>query len=104
MIGKSGAAARPNGVIMLVGTGPYVLCPTCHKQIHFVKTTAGKNMPCELNLKPGDSRVTLVTHDGRTVRRAGPSVTGYEPHWGYCERGSTRPDGLKKLTVKGGNR
>ncbi|NTV01490.1 MAG: hypothetical protein HGB04_01705 [Chlorobiaceae bacterium] len=74
---------RPNGVT-LKGDGPYTVCPVCGKQIHFIKTVAGKQMPCEIDLKAGDGRVTLVTHEGRTVRKAGADVAGYEPHWGYC--------------------
>jgi hypothetical protein len=74
---------RPNGVTLL-GPGPYVHCPACGKQIHFITTTAGKKMPCEMELRPGDGRMTLVTHDGRTIRKAGAEISGYEPHWGYC--------------------
>lgn len=70
--------------VRLIGQAPYVVCPTCGKQIHFIRTVAGKQMPCEMDLVRGDCRKTLVTHDGRTVRRAGSDTFGYEPHWGYC--------------------
>ena len=74
---------RPNGVV-LKGDGPYTVCPVCGQQIHFIKTVHGHQMPCEIELKTGDGRMTLVTHEGRTVRKAGAAVAGYEPHWGYC--------------------
>jgi hypothetical protein len=69
-----------------LGHGPHVLCPVCGKQIHFIKTTAGKQMPCQLELEYGDERKTLVTNSGRTVRKAGRDVIGYQPHWGFCKR------------------
>jgi hypothetical protein len=92
---------RPNGVVLL-GNGPFILCPICGKQIHFVKTVAGKQMPCELTIEVGNGSKTLVTHDGRTFRKASAEVTGYEPHWGYCDRGSMRPDGIRQTIIKGG--
>jgi hypothetical protein len=93
------ALTRPNGVILL-GPGPYVLCPECGKQIHFIKTIAGKQMPCEMDLKAGDGRITLVTHDGRTIRKADPEISGYEPHWGYCSGKKS----FGQLVCKGGAR
>jgi len=69
---------------MLTGSGPYSVCPQCHKQVHFVKTVRGKLMPCEMELRRGDGRMTLVTHAGVTVRKAGIEIVGWEPHWGYC--------------------
>jgi hypothetical protein len=74
---------RPNGVILL-GPPPFVVCPACGKQIHFITTVKGKQMPCEVTIEIGNGVKTLVTHDGRTVRKAGREVCGYEPHWGYC--------------------
>ena len=90
---------RPNGVV-LKGDGPYTVCPVCGKQIHFIQTVAGKQMPCEIELRRGDGKMTLVTHEGRTVRRADGDVAGYEPHWGHCDRGSRRPDGIMSLICK----
>jgi hypothetical protein len=81
---------RPNSVT-LKGDGPYTVCPVCGKQIHFIKTIAGKQMPCEVELRPGDGRMTLVSHDGRTVRKAGSEISGYEPHWGHCTARSGFP-------------
>jgi len=69
-----------------IGNGPHVLCPVCSSQIHFVRTTAGKQMPCQLDLECGDGKKTLVTHSGRTVCKAGSDVFGYQPHWGFCKR------------------
>jgi hypothetical protein len=85
-----GTALRPNGVV-LKGPGPYTVCPVCRAQIHFVRTVAGKMMPCEMELLRGDGRMTLVTHAGVTVRKAGVEVAGYEPHWGYCNRKKGEP-------------
>jgi len=59
-------------------------CPDCGKAIHYVRTVAGKLMPCELVLDCGDGKKTLVTHSGATIRRAGEERFGYEPHWGKC--------------------
>jgi hypothetical protein len=76
----------------MIGHGPHVLCPVCGSQIHFIKTAPGKNseggklMPCQLELEYGDERKTLVTNSGRTVRKAGRDVIGYQPHWGFCKR------------------
>ena len=63
--------------------GP-VYCPSCGSEIHFVKTLAGKMMPCEMDLRRGDYKRTLVTHNGVTMRKPGPEIAGYEPHWGFC--------------------
>ena len=49
-----------------------------------MKTVNEKLMPCEMDLRRGDWVRTLVTHLGVTVRKAGPGVAGYEPHWGFC--------------------
>ncbi len=64
---------------------PVQICPACGKTMHFMKTVNGKQMPCETMLKRGDYKMTLVTHGGVTVRRAGPEWFGYEPHFGHCE-------------------
>jgi len=60
------------------------VCPVCGKMIHFVTTLAGKQMPCELEIRRGDRVRTLVTHYGQTFRKAGDDVYGYEPHFGNC--------------------
>ena len=75
--------------------GP-VYCPSCGSEIHFVKTLAGKMMPCEMDLRRGDFKRTLVTHNGVTMRKPGPEIAGYEPHWGFC-RGA---NGFKKGGAK----
>lgn len=69
-----------------IGHGPHVLCPKCGKQIHFIKTKNCRMMPCEMELKRGDGRMTLVTNSGVTTRKAPDCVYGYEPHWGFCKR------------------
>jgi hypothetical protein len=104
MIQVKNQGRRPAPVQMLMGSGPHSVCQVCGKQIHFVLTVAKKKMPCEVDIKRGDGRMTLVTHDGRTVRKAPAQVSGYESHWGYCVRGvSCRPDGMV-MSPRGGER
>jgi hypothetical protein len=100
MIQVTEQGKRPAPVRMLTGSGPHAVCPVCGK-LHFVRTVAGKHMPCELELAIGNDQKTLVTHDGRTVRKASAEVSGYEPHWGYCVRGESRPDGME-MSSRGG--
>lgn len=46
-------------------------CKGCGRQIEWIKTEAGKQMPVDPDL------VTVVLKDGRVVR-------GYRPHWATC--------------------
>lgn len=46
-------------------------CKGCGAEIVWIKTPAGKAMPCDPN------KVTIVTERGATV-------TGYIPHWATC--------------------
>ncbi|NMW18066.1 MAG: hypothetical protein HKK66_03370 [Chlorobiaceae bacterium] len=82
-------ALRDNSRIVylkaFIAGSPVLVCPACGKTMHFIKTVNGKSMPCEIELKRGDFKMTLVTHGGVTVRRAGTEWVGYEPHFGYCE-------------------
>jgi hypothetical protein len=87
-------------VTMLDGYGPHVVCPKCGKQIHFVRTERGNKMPCELELKQGDGRMTLIDHNGVMHRKASAKVHGYEPHFGHCDTGSRRPDGSRTVVIK----
>lgn len=80
------AEKKINSYQTMIGHGPHVLCPTCESQIHFVTTTAGKKMPCQLQLEYGDGKKTLVTNSGRTVVKAAQNMLGYQPHWGFCKR------------------
>jgi hypothetical protein len=70
-------------LVELKGVGP-LYCPACGSEIHFVKTVNSKMMPCEMDLRRGDYKRTLVTHQGVTMRKPGPEIAGYEPHWGFC--------------------
>lgn len=76
---------RPAPVTMLVGYGPHVVCPRCGRQIQFLRTENGKDMPCEVELREGDGTVTLLDLEGVTHRKAGAAVHGYEPHFGKCK-------------------
>lgn len=83
--GERGAALRDNReLVELKGVRGVQYCPSCGSEIHFVKTLAGKMMPCEMDLRRGDGKRTLVTHNGVTMRKPGPEIAGYEPHWGFC--------------------
>ncbi len=60
-------------------------CKGCGREIEWIRTEAGKQMPVD----PGP--VMVVLRDGRVVR-------GYIPHWVTCEKaeqfrgkGETRP-------------
>ncbi len=69
-------------------------CRKCGKEIIFIKTSAGKSMPCDAEQvmywadKKGKQRV--VTPNGEVVacRLDGDSQEatgiGYIPHWGTC--------------------
>ncbi len=80
------AEKKINSYQTMIGHGPHVLCPHCESQIHFVTTTAGKKMPCQLQLEYGDGKKTLVTNSGRTLVKAAGDMLGYQPHWGFCKR------------------
>ncbi len=60
------------------------ICPACGKRVHFIKTVKGKMMPCEIDIKRGDGRMTLTGHDGVTHRKAPDTVFGYESHFAFC--------------------
>ena len=46
-------------------------CKKCGESIHFVPTTQGKLMPCEVNI------ITIITIEGELKQ-------GYIPHWDKC--------------------
>ena len=79
-------------VVRIKGLSFVRKCPICEKPIHFIVTVAKRKMPCELDIKRGDGKMTLITHEGVTHRKAGDTVFGYEPHFGHC----------KKVDQKGG--
>jgi hypothetical protein len=71
-------------------------CHSCGAEIVFIKTTAGKYMPCDAGLILFDEcqhgGKTFVTPDGRVVGGALPvgnnvianPQKGYTPHWANC--------------------
>lgn len=77
-------------------------CRACGKPIVYMKTKAGKSMPCDEHLRlywqseNGSQRV--ITHSGEVVRcelTGDPqkaSGMGRTPHWGNC----TQPDQFRK--------
>lgn len=60
-------------------------CKDCGAEIQFIThVSTYKKIPCETELKHGNSEITLVTIDGYLITKAGPNTRGYEPHWGNC--------------------
>ncbi len=63
-------------------------CNGCGQDIHFIQTTAGKWMPCEVEEIWGnelpDGHDTLVTEEGNVLKAPPDTERGYEPHWKYC--------------------
>lgn len=87
--GYSDVSERPElrdnkELVELKGVRGPQFCPACGQKIHFIKTVNEKMMPCEMDLCRGDYKRTLVTHQGVTMRKPGPEIAGYEPHWGFC--------------------
>lgn len=80
-------------------------CKACNKPIVFIKTKAGKFMPCDwaaapYALDPGGPD-TLVTKNGETLKGRFLSAAepcniaagmGYRPHWASC----TAPKNFKR--------
>ena len=48
-------------------------CKGCGAEIVWIKTKAGKNMPCD------EKKITIVTDSGETI-------TGHTPHWASCPK------------------
>ena len=48
-------------------------CKGCGAEIIWIKTKAGKSMPCNLE------KITIVTEQGETI-------VGYVPHWATCSK------------------
>lgn len=77
-------------------------CRGCGKLILWMKTAAGKNMPCNPEIKTywaqKNGNATIITPNGETVKAnlkgdlQNATGIGYEPHWGTC----TARDKFKK--------
>ncbi len=71
-------------------------CRECGKPLIFIRTRAGKNMPCEaepvLYWPDADGPLLFYQRDGSYERGtleghpAVPQGSGYVPHWGRCRR------------------
>ena len=69
-------------------------CRACHKQIKFIKTTAGKWEPCDPEkhsiIKGDGGTMCLVTDAGEVVwgypasRENGANCSGYISHFATC--------------------
>lgn len=99
MRSNSGVPMPPEGgkFRKLGGVAIGVRCPHCNRPIHFIRTTKGGRMPCEMELVQGDGVKTLVTPSGATFRKAPAEVWGYEPHWGYCRFGRKEKSANNKI-------
>lgn len=85
-------------------------CRECGKSLIFIRTRAGKNMPCEAEPAlywPDDSGpLMFYQRDGSYERGtlaghpAVPQGSGYVPHWGRCpgRRRGKAPPGERKRT------
>lgn len=64
------------------------VCKSCKAQIHWIETTKGKNMPCNLQLQewpPGVSRyVVKVNGEVWNMENAKKPISGYESHFSTC--------------------
>lgn len=80
----------------MAGYNQYGTCPKCKKQILWIKTKAGKNMPCDTGFvhykeSPGGGKDRIVLPDGGIV--TGMIVNdpgeadgyGYISHFATCE-------------------
>ena len=71
-------------------------CRECGKPLIFIRTRAGKNMPCEAEpvfYWPDDNGPLMFYQHNGTYERgtleghpAVPQGSGYVPHWGRCRR------------------
>ena len=85
-------------------------CRECGKPLIFIRTRAGKNMPCEaepvLYWPDADGPLLFYQRDGSYERGtlaghpAVPQESGYVPHWGRCpgRRRDKAPPGERKRT------
>lgn len=75
-------------------------CKACNQPIVFIKTKAGKKMPCDWQqvayAQRDDGPDTIITPNGETVRGTvqkqadGHSTgLGYKPHWASCKGADT---------------
>lgn len=70
------------------------ICKACGAKIVFIKTAAGKSMPCDAAAvtywKNSRGKDTIITPNGETVRcdiEGDPNKAtgiGYIPHWATC--------------------
>lgn len=77
-------------------------CRSCGKPIVWMKTKAGKNMPCDKDLvlyrEDEKGKDTVINHAGEVVRcsfqgdKALLVELGRVPHWATCDR----PDQFRK--------
>ncbi len=62
-------------------------CMGCNKDILWIKTISGKQMPCDPELitaTGAEDKLILVTPEGYTKFRPKAGITGYQSHWSSC--------------------
>lgn len=77
------------------GHGNYGYCPKCKKQVIWIRTPAGKNMPCNSEIKyykeEAGGKDRIVLPNGQVVAGTilkGPEFAdgyGYTSHFATCE-------------------
>ena len=87
--------------------GGRTICRSCGAPIQWIKTTAGKNMPCNINpvhyKLSDDGTDKVVTKDGAVITckivnyQGNADGYGYTPHWSTCNA----PDSFRN---KGGRK
>lgn len=95
-------------------TNAYGMCKKCKQRIRWIKTSAGKNMPCDTDFvyykESAEGKDKIITPDGKMVKgdivHSPEFITGfgYIPHFVTCEyekmfrkkrRKSSMPKGCK---------
>lgn len=71
-------------------------CSGCGQRIRWIKTVAGKMMPCNVSLVVIDGmtdtvkkKLTIVTDNGVVISNPHAGLAGYVPHWATCPKANT---------------
>lgn len=77
-------------------------CKSCGKEIIWIKTTGGRNMPCDaggiLYREDPKGELTIVTRNGKTVKATRDdrsSLIGYTSHFATCPNANGWRKGLR---------
>ena len=65
-------------------------CKGCGKDIEWIHTIGGKNMPVDTKLievtNETHGKLTLVMSNGNIIAKASIGRQGYIPHWATCSK------------------